>query len=247
MKTIEQTATFSIENEGLKPFGNDNQGSTVVKLPVAEKSELPLAFSHMDGDDDTLHLKEYLVSGNKLYTRARNADDSDWKPFTEIEHAFHETFVFSAPAGEAYALPPEVADCISQIHRRFSPYLLIENGDIAGGYEVWEQVGEPRYVVSTLGIGNNQGGTSLFIVNDYNEKVASENYFNALQFEEAVRFGVATATARGDDRSIHNIMEAEKITVYMKDIVRLDPVADIRKLEQNKSASSSVGASASNI
>ena len=64
------------------------------------------------------------------------------------------------------------------------------------------QVGEPRYVIVTFGLGNNHGGTGMFIQSHYNSNIANSNYFNALEFDAAIQYADKVATNRGDNDSV---------------------------------------------
>lgn len=63
-------------------------------------------------------------------------------------------------------------------------------------------VGEPRYVVQTFGLGNNHGGTGMFVVQSYNTNIPHTAYFSALDYDKACEFADAVAERRGDNESI---------------------------------------------
>lgn len=67
---------------------------------------------------------------------------------------------------------------------------------------LFTQVGEPRYVIVTFGLGNNHGGTGMFIQSHYNTNIANDNYFNALQYDAAIQYADKIATNRGDNKSV---------------------------------------------
>lgn len=80
---------------------------------------------------------------------------------------------------------------------------LIVNG------EVWEKVGEPRYLVQTFGLGHNHGGTAWFCTYGYNQNISKDAYFNANEFERMVEHYFDVALGRGDTEDAHR---------YAKDI-----------------------------
>lgn len=65
-----------------------------------------------------------------------------------------------------------------------------------------QRVGEPRYVITTFGLGNNHGGTGMFIQPYFNSNIHHENYFNALEFDKASEYANMVATRRGDNKSV---------------------------------------------
>jgi len=66
--------------------------------------------------------------------------------------------------------------------------------------EIMRETAEPVYSVTTFGLGNNHGGTALFIVN-YSSDTTS---FNALELDLALKYAKHIATQRGDTKSIVN-------------------------------------------
>lgn len=87
----------------------------------------------------------------------------------------------------------------------------------------WVECGEPRYVINTFGLGHNHGSTALFIEYGYNPNISNKNYFNALQYEEAIEYGKNIATRRGDTESVSSIGAYDKIIVVMPEMVKVNP------------------------
>lgn len=87
----------------------------------------------------------------------------------------------------------------------------------------WHKCAEPRYNITTFGLGHNHGGTGFFIEYGYNPNISSNNYFNALQREEAIRYGKAVATRRGDTESVDSIGKYDNIEVIMPEMVKVNP------------------------
>lgn len=87
----------------------------------------------------------------------------------------------------------------------------------------WEECSEPRYMICTFGLGHNHGGTGFFVEDFYNENIPKDNYFNALQRNEAIAYGKAVAEARGDTESIASMGEYCNIEVLMPELVKVDP------------------------
>lgn len=87
----------------------------------------------------------------------------------------------------------------------------------------WIVCNEPMYVVNTFGLGHNHGGTGMFIESHYNPNISSDNYFNALQRDEAIEHGKAIAVRRGDTESIEGIGKYIDIEVIMPEMVKANP------------------------
>lgn len=83
----------------------------------------------------------------------------------------------------------------------------------------WRVCNEPRYKVQTFGLGNNHGGTGFFIEFDG----SGANRFNALERDDAIKYGRAVAKNRGDTESIDIIGRFENIEVLMPEMVKLKP------------------------
>lgn len=87
----------------------------------------------------------------------------------------------------------------------------------------WSVCNKPMYVVNTFGLGHNHGGTDMFIESYYNPNISSDNYFNALQRDEAIAYGKAIAARRGDTESIEGIGKYIDIEVIMPEMVKANP------------------------
>jgi len=97
------------------------------------------------------------------------------------------------------------------------------NSHIVIDGKVYVESPEPRYVVNTFGLGHNHGGTSMFIEHFYNENISKNNYFNALQREEAISYANAVAKRRGDSNDVGRFGEVRNIQVLMPEIIRCNP------------------------
>ncbi len=87
---------------------------------------------------------------------------------------------------------------------------------------LYQQAGEPRYVVQTFGLGHNHGGTGMFVETHYNGNISKNNYFNALQRDEALAYAAEVATRRGDTESLGRF-DKKNIQVLMPEMVRCNP------------------------
>lgn len=91
---------------------------------------------------------------------------------------------------------------------------------------IWETCGEPMYVINTFGLGHNHGGTGFFIEYFYNDNIPAQNYFTALQREEAIAYGKKVALGRGDDKSVDGMGNHDIIEVKMPEMVKRCPKRD---------------------
>lgn len=87
----------------------------------------------------------------------------------------------------------------------------------------WSVCGEPRYNITTFGLGHNHGGTGFFIEYEYNHNISYKNYFSALQRDEAIAYGKSVALARGDTESIDGMGDDDVIDVLMPEMVKVNP------------------------
>lgn len=104
------------------------------------------------------------------------------------------------------------------------------------------------YVINTFGLGHNHGGTGFFIEYFYNDNIPAQNYFNALQREEAITYGKKVALGRGDDKSVDGMGDHDIIEVKMPEMVKRCPQKDhgdgdpfLNELEGIISHSDSIG------
>lgn len=88
---------------------------------------------------------------------------------------------------------------------------------------VWKVCGEPMYVINTFGLGHNHGGTGFFITDCYNPNISNQNYFNALEREQAIAYGKRTAANRGDTESVEGMGKHAKIEVLLPEMVKRNP------------------------
>lgn len=91
----------------------------------------------------------------------------------------------------------------------------------------WKECQEPMYLVLRFGVGHNRGGTGFFVDEFYNSNICHENYFTALQREEAIAHALAVARQRGDTESLKGLSDpTPNIIVHMPEMVRRNPALD---------------------
>ena len=79
------------------------------------------------------------------------------------------------------------------------------------------------YMINTFGLGHNHGGTGFFITYGYNQNIGKENYFNAMERDEAITYGKKVAYNRGDTDSVDGIGKDTIIEVLMPELVKRNP------------------------
>lgn len=102
-------------------------------------------------------------------------------------------------------------------HKEALQYLIIDG-------LVWKQCGEPLYEIQTFGLGNNHGGTALFVETCYNPNIGKDRYFNALLGDEAVATMNAIAQRRGDTKSVGRY--GKMIKVLIPECVKRNPLRE---------------------
>lgn len=134
-----------------------------------------------------------------------NLCPNEWNFFTPIYNSKEEI------RKESILLKNDKEERIKKIKEIAKNYIVCDN-------IVYKKTGEPRYVICTFGLGNNHGGTGFFIETSYNPNLPKKNYFNALQYNDAVEYGQKVAYERGDTDSISIIgkMGEEKIIIDVK-------------------------------
>lgn len=115
--------------------------------------------------------------------------------------------------------------------------------------EVYSQTAEPRYDITTFGLGHNHGGTGLFVTYHYNPNISKDRYFSALQGDEAVAYANLIAARRGDTNDVGKF--EKMIEVYMPELVKVKPnkhhgdgnklMNDLESLIQGSSSAAEAG------
>ena len=185
------------------------------------------------GADDYYIPDEYRVFKNSLWHRSHFSDH-----YCGAEGLFPTTYIKNHMESRLYNGPTVTKDELEQKVKAFAEDFLIIDG------EVYEPIGEPRYVIMTFGLGHNHGGTSLSVDNWYNGNIGKSRYFNALQRDEAIASAKKTALGRGDTDYVKYIGEWYDIKVLMPKMVKCNPQVEhgdgdpfMNKLESLASAS----------
>ena len=214
-----------------------------VHVDIAEPTEheFPIAFIVMDygyyyeddnkSPDHALHTIEIRTYNGMLWRAVRYSErvshGAGWMPVNRIWYELSANslkFGYSEQC-DTYSENPfymfdDRIECRKAILNKSRQYIVFEN-------KVWIPCGEPMYCVQTFGLGHNHGGTGFFIEYNYNENIPAKNYFNALERDEAIQYGVEIANRRGDTESIDGIEQSKKhIEVVMPEMVKRNPASD---------------------
>jgi len=148
---------------------------------------------------------------NKLYKLYRvQSGDETGNPHTmkDVEREIDR-------AGYGYFDNADEKKRVSDIKKVAKRYLIIDG-------EIYREAGEPRYYVVTFGLGHNHGGSSLSIIEYYNDNISKDNYFNAFQREEAIKCFEWVALGRGDTKSVKSEY-VDNIKVLIPEAVKCKP------------------------
>ena len=199
-----------------KPRIREVHGPCTVSIPTITSDKAPVAMRHQHCWFPEIW--EYRWFNQQLYRRSPYssyyARAEGWYPLEELKKRFRKRY-FSP-----YEIKEDAAGGIQACQEEADRYLII-NGD-----EVWEVVGEPRYVIVTFGLGHNHASTALMIDNFYNSNIRGDFYFSALERKKAVERCVEVALARGDTNSVEDIRDSWPIEVLIPEAVRCNPAKE---------------------
>lgn len=183
LRSQEKTAQFSVEVPEVT-------GEIAPVAIVQHDRWMPRRAEHGDTSTKTI---EYRWYNHRLYVRPRlrrfmclrEGQRNRWATINDVhQHDAYRTHD-SREAAEA------------SLHRRYEDFVLIDG-------HLYEEIGEPRYVINTFGLGCNHGlgwGTSMGVDNYYNSNISKERYFRIDQEEECRQEGRRIAERRGDTKA----------------------------------------------
>lgn len=232
---MELTANFKIEEEYIpprcrKPRLRTYEGKTTVDIPVVTPKDAPVALSHMEGirHTDNYYKVDYRWYNGQLYAREREfsgAKNLGFVTLAKFKKTVQNRFLCRDVRDENCCYVHNVEQACACVKAEFAKIILLDTGR---KLQVWAQKEEPRYDITTFGLGHNHGGigTWLSICNHYNPNIPKERYFNALQFKEAQKEALRIAKLRGDDKSYGYIRTASQIRVLIPEAVRCKPAEE---------------------
>lgn len=195
-----------------KPREREITGSCTVKIPSISADIAPIAMRHKTCWEPKEII--YRWYNGTLFTRSLYrhylSNAKGFYPIDEMTKQFRGYIPH-------YLKGKDEASSIRACQERANRYLIID------GDQVWERIGEPRYVIATFGLGHNHASTALMIENNYNDNIRGDFYFNALNRKNAIKKCVEVALARGDTDSIDQIKESWEIEVLIPEAVQCNP------------------------
>jgi len=188
------------------------EGEIKVSIPSVSSQEAPVAFRLTDYSHTEKGKTEIRWYDGRLWKRctkgdfeSRGGNDSITPDQLRLNP--------SLPYGHARSREL----CTKKYRKEAERYLVIEG-------ELWQQTGEPRYVINTFGLGHNHGGTGLFVEEWYNENISRERYFSALDGERAVAEANRIAERRGDINDVGRF--EQMIEVLIPEAVTIQPMLE---------------------
>lgn len=200
---------FKVENFTIRLFNGKLYGSSSPSLQWSNGKEyksLPLK----------RQLAQFATDMSKLITRNNPKDMNAWVTTEYIDRPYD-----MLTSKDVYETLDETCEKVqSNIDRN----LIMIDG------ELWETTAEPRYNITTFGLGHNHGGTGIFVEYGYNPNISKNNYFRADQAKEAYEYAIKVAERRGDTKDVARFKEALKskklftyIEVCIPEAVKCNP------------------------
>lgn len=109
---------------------------------------------------------------------------------------------------------PDKKHMVAMARKETRDFLLVDG-------ELYRVTAEPRYCITTFGLGHNHGGTGMFCEYHYNPNIRKESYFSALQGEQAVAYANKVAAGRGDTNDVGKFKPF--IVCHMPELVKVKP------------------------
>lgn len=213
--TMTATGTYAIADyippRCRKPRYTSFDTEVEVEIPVVGRGDVTLAFTSEETMRVGTEVVEYegllytpivdgIASGEQDREVHLSADSPRFSRVVDFRHDFN------ASSAEEFE---------RQARERLLETLIVDG-------TVYTRVGEPRYVVSTFGFGNNHGGTSLTSATFDNGNIPAEMYFRADEFEQARSRAIEVALKRGDTNDVPRLEQMKPIiTVHNPDSVKL--------------------------
>lgn len=207
-----------------KPRYSEKEEFVDVELKEAAMSDLQLAFE--DNSFEGRGKIFYYPKKRTLWTKALMRDVCT--PGGEDEHGYHtplEALIWWNEHGSKYFRFD--VDRVHYDQDTSREYVLalacadIKKYLVVDG-ELYVKTTVPFYNITTFGLGNNDGGTGLFV--DYGN-IKQYGHFDALHGKEAVAYATGIAKMRGDTDSIPHFHEM--IVVHMPELVKQKKISNL--------------------
>ncbi len=244
------TIPFVYQAEIIKP--RCRKASTVyvkdivsVEIVSIDSKELPIAFkigkSELRWDGERLWDYYYetngdngpeIVTGDTIKTNTENGGkDYRWScssakaPFHNFWHRMNSRLDIAWLKDKDVFLREEITyrewvsdnrEEVIEKAKNIAADLLLCDGFL------YKPVGEPYYNAMLFGLGNNHGGTALFVEQNRAPEQREGWHFNALDYDKALTHTEEKAKGRGDTRSLPMKLNGDKIEVLIKEAVKHD-------------------------
>ena len=199
------------------------QETVAVELREVKSENAPVAMivtdykSYLDENGENqfgLQNSSYVAVENQLYSEKRDMWGALDKGSYSMEE-FLKDIEREGDCGHSWRGKSR-EDMLHSLNEFVDSHLLIDG-------VIYEQKGEPRYVVQTFGLGHNHGGTAMIITGHYNPNIGKDNYFSALERDKAIVYANKIARARGDTKNVGTFGRDINIEVFMPEMVLCNP------------------------
>lgn len=187
-----------------------------VNLREVPMDELKLAF---EDNSYSGKGKIYLYRGKLWYKKRMYHVAAEYGCKTALEwlvwHHEHCSTFFKSGFDRKYRGEDTSREAVVKLARSSMKGYILVDGELYG------QTAEPRYAINTFGLGHNHGGTRMFCEYHYNPNIRKDNYFSALQGDQAVAYANKVASGRGDTKDVGKFKPF--IICHMPELVKVKP------------------------
>lgn len=199
-----------------------------IEVRYLEEKDFPVALKVTDfdilprkNDRYTFDTIEVRWDGKKLYKEARSESGNDKGELYPVESFLSSLrnrptniydYQLVVESGKEYVEGSSII-VRNDMEERLEQITSYANAHVIFDNKVWEECGQPYYRVQTFGLGNNHGGTSLFI-----EWTVAEDhtcipswYYLATERQKAISHAYDVAEKRGDTRDMKELDSDEKV------------------------------------
>ena len=210
-----------------------------VEIPVVANEDAPVAFRWLDGPFVAVKREVRWFDGKHWELLRPNSPHNDAEPVTvdaltgDIAATVlrtHRLQIFEGiPTEHSFDGYPTAEELIRDRGGVLQPSIYHQQAEakakelrlIAVDGFLWRRTTEPRYYARTFGMGNNHGGTGLFIDQHECQGPFDTHVYPANALDEAIEHAVNVASERGDTESISTMTPTNPIEVLIPEAVTL--------------------------
>ena len=179
-----------------KPRYEEKEDYIFAELKEVPKEKLKLAFEDKSrgGAGEIYHYNNKLWSKAKRNPSIGNLYNGKPSALNDLIYAYQKSSKFFRLSYDREILGIDTSReaVIADVEKELKKYILVDG-------ELLTITSEPIYLIMTFGIGNNHGGTGLFVAYCDDIKAVSEQYaFSALESDMAIECANNIAKRRGD-------------------------------------------------